>query len=116
MTAKSKKSVDSLGQRCGLSRWLIAGRHDEEQFMSMTIGETIQELHSALRDYIEATYHVSNPTLVAQRRALLEQLGVIYQKPYLESTPRYKTATPFSALGLDSAALELFSDVSKPQG
>lgn len=82
----------------------------------MTIGETIQELHSALRDYIEATYHVSNPTLVAQRRALLEQLGVIYQKPYLESTPRYKTATTFGSLGLDSAALDLFSDVSKPQG
>ncbi len=84
--------------------------------MSMTIGETIQELHAALRDYIEATYHVSNPTLVAQRRELLEQLGVIYQKPYLESTPRYKTATPFSALALDPAALEIFSAVSKSQG
>lgn len=84
--------------------------------MAMTIGETIQELHTALRDYIEATYHVSNPALVAQRRALLEQLGVIYQKPYLESTPRYKTTSAFSTLGLDSAALELFSEVSKKQG
>jgi ATP-dependent helicase YprA (DUF1998 family) len=84
--------------------------------MSITIGETIQELHAALRDYIEATYHVSNPTLVAQRRALLEQVGVIHQKPYLESTPRYKTATPFNALGLDSATLELFTALSKPKG
>src|SRR6266566_5069825 len=84
--------------------------------MSMTIGETIQELHSALRDYIEATYHISNPALVAQRRQLLEQLGVIYQKPYLESTPRYKTANQFNSLGLDPASLEVFSDVSKQQG
>ena len=39
--------------------------------MSLTIGETIQQLHRALRDYIEATYHVSHPTLVAQRRQTL---------------------------------------------
>jgi ATP-dependent helicase YprA (DUF1998 family) len=84
--------------------------------MAMTIGETIQELHTALRDYIEATYHISNPVLVAQRRALLDQLGVIYQKPYLESTPRYKTTSAFGTLGLDAAALEVFSEVSKKQG
>lgn len=84
--------------------------------MSMTIGETIRELHTALRDYIEATYHISNPKLVAQRRALLEELGVIHQKPYLESTPRYRTKKSFSVLGLDSAALEIFSEVSKKQG
>ena len=84
--------------------------------MSMTIGETIQQLHAALRDYIEATYHLSNPILVAQRRQLLEQLGVIHQRPYLESTPRYKTATPFRELGLDPAALEVFTAVSTKQG
>ena len=41
--------------------------------MSLTIGETIQQLHRALRDYIEATYHVSHPTLVEQRRQLLDE-------------------------------------------
>ncbi len=84
--------------------------------MALTIGQTIQELHSALRDYIEATYHISNPTLVAQRRQLLEQLGVIYQRPYLESTPRYKTAAPFRELGLDPAALEVFTALATQQG
>lgn len=58
--------------------------------MALTIGETTQQLHRALRDYIEATYHVSHPTLVDQRSALLDQIGVIHQRPYLESTPRYK--------------------------
>ena len=61
--------------------------------MSLTIGETIQQLHRALCEYIEATYHVSHPILVAQRKQLLDELGVIHQKPYLESTPRYKTGT-----------------------
>jgi hypothetical protein len=54
--------------------------------MALTIGETTQQLHWALRDYIEAAYHVSHPMLVSQRRQLLEEIGVIYQKPYLEST------------------------------
>lgn len=84
--------------------------------MALTIGQTIQQLHRSLRDYIEATYHVSNPILVDQRRQLLEQRGVIHQQPYLESTPRYKTGEPFAELGLDPAALEVLTCVTQPQG
>jgi len=82
----------------------------------LTIGETIQQLHGSLRDYIEATYHISHPSLVARRRGLLEELGVIHQRPYLESTPRYKTGPSFREVGLDPAALELFAVVSKRDG
>ncbi len=84
--------------------------------MALTIGETTQQLHRALRDYIEAAYHVSHPTLVAQRGALLDEPGVIHQRPYLESTPRYKSGKRFAGLGVDPAVLELFSSVSVPQG
>jgi ATP-dependent helicase YprA (DUF1998 family) len=84
--------------------------------MALTIGQTIQQLHRSLRDYIEATYHVSNPMLVDQRRQLLEQRGVIHQQPYLESTPRYKTGEPFAELGLDPASLEVLSCVTQAQG
>ncbi|MGE3598921.1 MAG: DEAD/DEAH box helicase [Dehalococcoidia bacterium] len=84
--------------------------------MALTIGQTIQQLHRSLRDYIEATYHVSNSLLVDQRRQLLERRGVIHQQPYLESTPRYKTGDPFAALGLDAATLEVFSCVTQAQG
>ena len=84
--------------------------------MSLTIGETVQQLHAALRDYIEATYHVSDATLVAQRRQLLEETGVIHQRPFLESTPRYKTSLSFGELGLDEATLEVFSAISKRVG
>jgi len=84
--------------------------------MALTIGETTQQLHRALKDYIEATYHVSHPMLVAQRSALLEELGVIHQRPYLESTPRYKTGERFRDLGLDTATLDIFSAVTQRQG
>lgn len=84
--------------------------------MALTIGETTQQIHRALRDYIEATYHVSHPALVDQRTALLEQVGVIHQRPYLESTPRYQTGKKFVDLGLHSAALEIFTAVSAPKG
>lgn len=83
--------------------------------MALTIGETIQQLQRALADYIEATYHVSHPILVAQRRRLLDESGVIHQRPYLESTPRYKTGVAFRDLGLDTAALDVFSAVSKAE-
>ncbi len=84
---------------------------------SLTIGETIEQLHRALRDYIEATYHISHPTLVAQRRRLLDEPGVIYQRPYLESTPRYRLGASFRDLGLDPAVLEMLSLVtSAPEG
>ena len=84
--------------------------------MSLTIGETIQQLHQAVRDYIEAAYHVSHPSLVKQRRQLLEEPGVIHQRPYLESTPRYKTGPMLQHLELDAAVVDIFAAVSKTDG
>ena len=83
--------------------------------MSLTIGETVQQLHKSLQDYIEASYHVSHPTLVAQRQQIFQTPGVIHQRPYLESTPRYKTGISFQDLGLDAAALDVFTAVSKAE-
>lgn len=81
-----------------------------------TIQESIEQLRSALRDYIEATYHVGAKPLITQRRRLLGQDGVIHQKAYLESTPRYPTGTQFSnMLSLPEATLEVFIALSKPK-
>jgi ATP-dependent helicase YprA (DUF1998 family) len=80
--------------------------------MALTIGETTQQLQRALRDYIEATYHISHPNLVTQRQTLLEEIGVIHQRPYLESTPRYKSGSALRELGLDGAMLDTLSAVS----
>lgn len=84
--------------------------------MSLTIGETTQQLHGALQEYIEAAYHISDPSLVAQRQQILQSPGIIHQRPYLESNPRYKSGERFRDLGIDAAAIEVFEAVSKADG
>lgn len=85
--------------------------------MAQTIQETIEELHSSLRDYIEATYHISSPALIGQRKELLDRDSVIFREPYIESTPRYQTGEAFSAIkGLPQAALDAFLALSSAQG
>lgn len=81
--------------------------------MSSTIGEAVQELHESLSDYIEATYHIGHPSLVDQRRRLLQQPGVISQEAYIESTPRYQATCRYAEIeGLHPAVVSLFSDLS----
>ena len=82
-----------------------------------TIQESIEQLHGALCDYIEATYHISAPSLIRQRKELLNRPGLVYQVPYIESTPRYKTGDKLSEMkGLPTAALEAFQVVSRRAG
>ena len=83
---------------------------------SMTIGETIEQLHKSLCDYVEATYHISHPLLVSQRKKLLNEMGVIRQKAYLESTPKYVLGESFSNLGLPRPILEIFTAVTSASG
>jgi hypothetical protein len=61
--------------------------------VAQTIHDTIKQLHGSLKDYIEATYHITDASLIEQRRRLLDQTGAIFQIPYLESTPRYRSAS-----------------------
>jgi len=82
---------------------------------ALTISETIGEIRDALRDYIEATYHIGSPGLVRQRRELLEEVGVIFQVPYIETTPRYLSGVKFGDLGLADAAAELFHSMAHPE-
>jgi ATP-dependent helicase YprA (DUF1998 family) len=85
--------------------------------MAQTIQETIEELHGSLRDYIEATYHISSPALIGQRKELLDRDAVIFREPFIESTPRYQTGEPFAAIkGLPPAALDAYAALSRAQG
>lgn len=69
-----------------------------------TISETISKIGEALREHIEAEYHISDERIIRQRRALLDEPGVIVQQPYLESTPRYVSGPKFAELGLPPPA------------
>ncbi|MGA5764844.1 DEAD/DEAH box helicase [Nonomuraea bangladeshensis] len=77
-----------------------------------TIAETVTMIRAALRDYIEATYHVGHPTLIRQRRALLEQEGVLFRAPFIESTPRYQANRRFADLDLNGAVHALFGSLT----
>ncbi|MCY3880393.1 MAG: DUF1998 domain-containing protein [Rhodobacteraceae bacterium] len=79
--------------------------------------ESIQQLHRALSEYIEATYHISAPSLIRQRKALLGVPGLIYQIPYLESTPRYLSGETIAGMaGLPEAALQVYMAISREDG
>ena len=85
--------------------------------MSLTIQESIKQLHSSLSDYIEATYHISSAALIEQRKRLLNTLGVIHQEPFLESTPRYQLGQKFSQIeGLPKAASQAFAQLTAKKG
>ena len=60
--------------------------------------QELQRYADALRTYITATYHISNPCLVALRDDLLRRSGAIAQDPYLESTSRYEGSRHFRDL------------------
>ena len=81
-----------------------------------TIAQTIAEMQSALKEYIEATYHVGHPAVLAQRRALLEADGVIFQPPFIESTPRYQAGKRFADLDLGQAVKTLFASLTDTIG
>lgn len=79
-----------------------------------TIAETITDIRLALQEYIEATYHVGNSALVAQRHDLLEQEGVLFRSPYIESTPRYTVGRPFADLDIPDVAKSLLGSLAHP--
>ena len=84
--------------------------------MTATIQETIEALQRTLLGYIEATYHVADPLVVRQRRRLLDEVGGIFQDPFLESTPRYQTGQGYAAIpGLPDAAREIYTRLSQPK-
>ena len=81
-----------------------------------TIAETIDEIQTALRDYIEATYHIGHPTVIEQRRQLLTSEGVLFKAPYIESTPRYQTNRRFGELDVDPQIHALFGMLTERMG
>jgi ATP-dependent helicase YprA (DUF1998 family) len=82
-----------------------------------TIDQTISELQTALREYIEAAYHISDPQMVNQRENLLREVGVICQRPFLESTPRYVAGPKYSEIGgLDADVTSLLTSLSESDG
>ena len=50
------------------------------------------QLREALENYIKSQYFGKSPILLSAMQGKLDQEGVLYQKPYVESSPAYKSA------------------------
>ncbi len=61
--------------------------------MTNGANEMHQQLRKALQDYIKSQYFGKSPVLLSAVRDKLEQEDVLYRKPYIESSPAYKSAT-----------------------
>ena len=49
------------------------------------------QLRKALENYIKSQYFEKSPILLSAIQGKLDQEGVLYQKPYVESSPAYKS-------------------------
>jgi ATP-dependent helicase YprA (DUF1998 family) len=84
--------------------------------MVKTLTESISELHNALKEYIEATYHISDPNLVQQRGTLLDSVGTISQEPFIESTPRYVAGSRFEEIaGIPSEVITVLKNLASSE-
>ncbi|MFL0670674.1 MAG: DEAD/DEAH box helicase [Erythrobacter sp.] len=73
-------------------------------------------LHRALSAYIEATYHISNPSLVGLRRSILDQPGTISQRAFIESTPIYQGQKKFADLEIPQEARAFLTHIGTKAG
>ena len=98
--------IGAYGKRQELRRFTLA----------LTIGETIKQLHRALRDYIEATYHVSHPYArgPAPPRSSTNSASSTSAHTW-RARPATRPGNSSADLGLDPAALEIFTSVSAPR-
>ena len=51
------------------------------------------QLREALENYIKSQYFGKSHILISAMQDKLDQAGVLYQKPYVESSPAYKTTS-----------------------
>jgi ATP-dependent helicase YprA (DUF1998 family) len=86
---------------------------DYKMEKNITVIEAIKKLHHSLKEYIEATYHISHPSIIQQRKRILDEVGVISQKPFIESTPKYKSGEIISNLKIGKNAKLIFSILSQ---
>ena len=70
-------------------------------------------LRTELEDYIKAQYFGKSPLLLSAVTKQLDKEGILYQKPYIESSPAYKSIPyGFSGAALPEWQKEFFQELS----
>ncbi|MFM0741696.1 DEAD/DEAH box helicase [Paraburkholderia xenovorans] len=75
--------------------------------------DTVRGLHESLSLYIEAQYHIRNPSLIAERKALLAKPEVIAQQAFVEATPVYEFGEKYQELKIPSAVRSVLAAIAE---
>jgi ATP-dependent helicase YprA (DUF1998 family) len=76
------------------------------------VHNTAAGLHLSLQQYIEAQYHIRDDSLVSERKALMQEQGVIAQQAYVEATPVYALGEPYDKLAIPAVARDALTRIS----
>lgn len=78
-----------------------------------TLNSSVDKLRQTFIDYIKATYHIADESLIKQRDIILNQVGNVFQKSFIESTPRYEVGEKIEDIeGLSTELKELLVSLS----
>ena len=69
------------------------------------------ELKGNLKRYVKSAFSTDSPSFEAERQALLDTTGVLFQEPYLEMLPAYEVGKPLGEL--DDTDLPGMSDAAR---
>lgn len=76
------------------------------------VHKVVQNLRGTLQAYLEAQYHIKHPSLIEERRRLLEAPGTIHQLPYVEATPSYAIGASYGDLKIPTSARDLLENLA----
>ncbi len=83
---------------------------------NLGIKKTHQMMKDHLIDYIKSQYFGDNELLMNASDEILKKEGILYQKPYIESTPSYlKVPNGISCANIDKETKDFFEDLIKNQ-
>ena len=77
-----------------------------------------EELKANLKRYVKSAFGTNSPSFEADRQALLDTTGVLFQEPYLEMLPAYEAGKTLGALeapdlpGMSDAARAAFKAIA----
>src|SRR5260370_41240351 len=59
--------------------------------MTHTPFQASSHLKETLISYLETAYKISHQDIYRERRAALQEAGIVAQKPFIETTPEFRT-------------------------
>ena len=81
--------------------------------MSNGAGSVHMKLRSELENYIKSQYFGKSPLLLSAIGSRIDEEGLLYQKPYIESSPAYKSVSDgLQRADIPSWMKKFFSDLS----